>query len=54
LSPFRTGCQGWPEVYTGPGPGRYAVREDFEPGQDVPVVIDGVELGRIADADMLA
>jgi Uma2 family endonuclease len=41
------------EVYTSPGPGRYAVREDFEPGQDVPVVIDGVELGRIAVADML-
>jgi len=43
----------WRKVDTDPDPGRYAVRENFEPGQDVPIVIDGVELGRIAVADLL-
>jgi Uma2 family endonuclease len=41
------------EVYSDPIPGGYRSRIDFKPGQDVPVVIDGVELGRIAVADML-
>jgi Uma2 family endonuclease len=36
------------EVYTGPNSAGYTSRIDFAPGQDVPVVIDGVEIGRIA------
>jgi Uma2 family endonuclease len=41
------------EVYTGPGQDGYASRDDFGEGHDVPVVIDGVEVGRIAVADIL-
>jgi len=40
-------------VYTGPGPAGYRSRQDFKPGQTVPVVIDGREVGRIAVADIL-
>ncbi len=36
------------EVYTGPGPAGYQSRRIFSPGDEVPVVIDGNELGRIA------
>jgi len=31
----------------------YRLCEVFKPGQDVPVVIHGVEVGRIAVADIL-
>jgi Uma2 family endonuclease len=41
------------EVYSNPGPGGYKSRQDFKPGQDVPVVIDGAEVGRIAVAAIL-
>ncbi|MGO9468269.1 MAG: Uma2 family endonuclease [Isosphaeraceae bacterium] len=41
------------EVYTDPGDGTYDRRIDFKPGQDVPVVIDGALVGRIAVADIL-
>jgi len=41
------------EVYSSPSPDGYQVHRDFQPGQDVPVVIDGVEVGRIAVADLL-
>lgn len=41
------------EVYTGPGPAGYQGRQDLKPGQDVPVVVDGVEVGRIAVVDIL-
>jgi Uma2 family endonuclease len=43
------------EVYTDPDPaaGRYGNRVDFLPGQDVPVIIDGQEVGRIAVLDLL-
>ena len=41
------------EVYTDPGPNGYASRLDSKPGQDVPVVIDGIEVGRIAVSAML-
>jgi Uma2 family endonuclease len=41
------------EVYSSPSPDGYKVHHDFKPGQDVPVVIDGVEVGRIAVADIL-
>ena len=36
------------EVYTGPGVDDYATRQDFLPGQQVPLVIDGQQLGQIA------
>jgi Uma2 family endonuclease len=41
------------EVYTGPGPAGYQGRQDFKPGQDVPVVVDGAEVGRIPVVDIL-
>ena len=41
------------EVYTGPGPDGYQFRQDFNPGESVPVVIDSHEVGRIAVADIL-
>ena len=41
------------EVYTGPGQDGYASRDDFREGADVPVVINGVEVGRIAVVDIL-
>jgi Uma2 family endonuclease len=41
------------ELYTGPSPSGYQSRQDLKPGQDVPVVVDGVEVGRIPVADLL-
>jgi Uma2 family endonuclease len=41
------------EVYTGPSPEGYSSCEVFEPGQSLPVVLDGVEVGRIDVADFL-
>ena len=41
------------EVYTGPGTDGYSSRVDFTAGQHVPVVIGGVEVGRIAVSDVL-
>lgn len=42
------------EVYTDPDPaGGYRSRVDYRPGQDVPVIIDGQKVGRIAVADLL-
>lgn len=41
------------EVYTGPSSDSYSSCEIFKPGQSVPVVIDGVEVGRIAVAEIL-
>jgi Uma2 family endonuclease len=41
------------EVYTGPGPDGYASRNDFVEGHDVPVMIGGIEVGRIAVVDIL-
>jgi Uma2 family endonuclease len=41
------------EVYTGPSVGGYLSRQDFKPGEAVPVVIDGAEVSRIAVADIL-
>jgi Uma2 family endonuclease len=42
------------EVYTVPGPDGYASRDDFREGDDVPVMIGGIEVGRIAVVDILA
>jgi Uma2 family endonuclease len=41
------------EVYSSPSPAGYQSIQVFKPGQDVPVVIDGKEVGRIAVADTL-
>ena len=41
------------EIYSGPGPAGYASRVDFKPGQTVPVVIGGQQVGQIAVDDML-
>jgi Uma2 family endonuclease len=41
------------EVYTDPGPGGYGASQIFKIGQEVPVIIDGVERGRIAVADIM-
>jgi Uma2 family endonuclease len=41
------------EVYTDPGVEDYANRQDFLPGQQVPLVIDGHQLGQIAVDDIL-
>jgi len=41
------------EVYSGPSADAYSSCITFKPGQSVPVVIDGVEVGQIAVADIL-
>jgi len=41
------------EVYTGPGPDGYRASEILKPGQEVSVLIDGVEVGRIAVGEIL-
>jgi Uma2 family endonuclease len=41
------------EVYTGPGPSGYQVRQELKPGQDVALVVDGVEVGRIPVVELL-
>ncbi len=41
------------EVYTDPGAAGYDSCQFFNPGQDVPVVIDGTVIGRIAVSDIL-
>jgi Uma2 family endonuclease len=41
------------EVYTNPGPSGYGSRRIFKPGRRVPVVIAGIEVGRIRVADIL-
>jgi Uma2 family endonuclease len=41
------------EVYTSPTRGDYATRQDFLPGQHIPLVIDGRQLGEIAVDDVL-
>lgn len=41
------------EVYSGPGSAGYSSRVDFPAGQNVPVVIDGRQVGLIAVNDVL-
>jgi Uma2 family endonuclease len=43
----------WVEVYSNPRPKGYQSRQDFTSGQDIAVVIGGVERGRIAVSDIL-
>jgi Uma2 family endonuclease len=41
------------EVYTDPTPTGYATRTDFKPGDVVPLVLDGVEVAKLAVADLM-
>jgi len=41
------------EVYSNPAAGTYDCRVDFTAGQEVPVVIDGAEVGRISVTSIL-
>jgi Uma2 family endonuclease len=41
------------EVHTSPGPAGYQSIEVVKPGQEIPVVIDGTEVGRISANDLL-
>ena len=41
------------ELYTDPSPAGYRSRVDFQPGERVPVVIDGQPVGEVAVDDML-
>jgi Uma2 family endonuclease len=42
------------ETYTEPDPsGGYRSRADFRPGEEIPLVIDGRELGRVAVTELL-
>lgn len=41
------------EVYSGPGPAGYASRVDYTADQDLIVVLDSAQVGRIAVADIL-
>jgi Uma2 family endonuclease len=41
------------EVYSDPGPAGYQSSQLVRPGQDIPVVIDGTEAGRISASDLL-
>jgi Uma2 family endonuclease len=44
----------WVESYTIPDPTRgYRSRVDFRPGEEIPVVVDGQEVGRIAVLELL-
>ena len=40
-------------MYSNPSPEGYKSRQDFKPGQDVPIVIAGAEVGRIPVATIL-
>ncbi len=41
------------EIHTKPTADGYGLLEVFGPGQDIPVVLDGAIVGRIAVSDML-
>ena len=41
------------EVYTSPTMEGYDVVRVYKPGEDVPVILDGIEVGRIAVSDVL-
>ena len=41
------------EVYFDPTPNCYKVRADYPAGENVPIVIDGINLGEIAVVDLL-
>ena len=44
----------WIETYTSPDPtSGYQSRVDYRPGEEIPVVIDGQEVGRIAVTELL-
>jgi Uma2 family endonuclease len=41
------------EVYTDPSRPGYGARRDYKPGERIPVMLDGVEVGQIAVTDIL-
>jgi hypothetical protein len=41
------------EVYTGAGRAGYQTRQDYQAGQQVPFMLDGIELGHISVDDIL-
>jgi Uma2 family endonuclease len=41
------------EVYTGPTESGYNARRDYKPGEEIPVSLDGVQVGTIAVTDVL-
>lgn len=41
------------EVHSQPAEGKYGDEQTYKPGQDVPVMLDGVEIGRIPVSDIL-
>jgi Uma2 family endonuclease len=41
------------EVYTEPAESSYGAKQVYKPGEDVPVIIDGDEVGRIAVSEIL-
>ncbi len=41
------------EVYSSPGPDGYRSRQVYTPGQDVPIVIDGAQMGQVAVVELL-
>jgi Uma2 family endonuclease len=41
------------EVYSDPAPDGYKARRDFKAGDEIPVVIDGIDLGRLPVAAIL-
>jgi hypothetical protein len=41
------------EVHTNPGPAGYASRQEFAAGQQIPVVIGGMQVGMIAVDNLL-
>jgi Uma2 family endonuclease len=41
------------EVYTAGGPRGYRKRKDYKSGENVPFVLDGIERGKVAVADIL-
>jgi len=41
------------ELYTDPSPTGYRSKEEFKAGEDVPLVVEGVVVGRIPVADIL-
>lgn len=50
-------ADGWIEVYSNPdpraNPPAYLDRTDYRPGQDVPLILDGVQVATIPAADLL-
>ena len=42
------------ECFSAPSNGNYTVRRDYRPGDEVPLILDGREIGKIAVDQLLA